>query len=262
MRPGFSEFSYGYAITDTLIHASGLPIKGAPKFPSLFEEGQPNGGYDVNLDLPVFPLFLQFKTSHFLNHGNAREAKMGLLSLPYFRMHLYSSRSSRQHALLLKLDDGKNGVFYVAPAFHLDKDLDTHYLTRGIHLASLWLRPRQIANLPDDKSHSVAFEPSLQRAFLCSSPTELVGPFDFTNCVDHAANQLSMQAGTESGRATLRRIRDTLIESAWELRKAQTSSLNEMIGMIRTRHLIEQISFLARVLGDIQFCVAQNHGEL
>lgn len=61
MRPWFSEFSYGYAVTEDIVRSSG-PLKAAPAFPSLQEEGS-RGGFDVKLDLPASPLFLQFKLS-------------------------------------------------------------------------------------------------------------------------------------------------------------------------------------------------------
>lgn len=46
MKPDISEFSYGYAVTEALIWDEGLPIVGAPIFPSLIEEGR-SGGYKI-----------------------------------------------------------------------------------------------------------------------------------------------------------------------------------------------------------------------
>ena len=63
MKPDIAEFNYGYALTDELIHWHGAGITAVPIFPSLYDEGQPGGGYDVKLDRGGIPLFLQFKLS-------------------------------------------------------------------------------------------------------------------------------------------------------------------------------------------------------
>ena len=56
-----SEFSYGYTMTDNILH-SGLPHSShAPIFPSQFAEGRPGGGHDVMILLRPVPIFLQFK---------------------------------------------------------------------------------------------------------------------------------------------------------------------------------------------------------
>ena len=81
MKPNLSEFSYGYALTDELIHRHGLPLIAAPVFPSLYQEGQPGGGYDLLLERPGFPLFLQFKLADRMVKGTANEVKSGFLSL-------------------------------------------------------------------------------------------------------------------------------------------------------------------------------------
>jgi len=48
MKPQISEFSYGYALTDELIHWHGTNLTAAPIFPSLYQEGQVGGvGGDV-----------------------------------------------------------------------------------------------------------------------------------------------------------------------------------------------------------------------
>jgi len=42
-----SEFSYGYALTEQLTRSASGTLIAAPIFPSLFAEGQPDAGYDV-----------------------------------------------------------------------------------------------------------------------------------------------------------------------------------------------------------------------
>lgn len=76
--PTLSEFSYGFALTNKLIGVAGEPLRIAPVFPNLVEEGRAGGGYDVHLDLPGFRLFLQFKRSDCMVRSNTRERAKGL----------------------------------------------------------------------------------------------------------------------------------------------------------------------------------------
>src|SRR5580704_15864116 len=85
----FSEFSYGYCLTEDLIVGQGTQLTAAPVFPSLIEEGQPGVGYDVRFDRPGTPLFLQFKLVHQMVRGTANETKKG-----HFHPPLLSNASS------------------------------------------------------------------------------------------------------------------------------------------------------------------------
>jgi hypothetical protein len=86
MKPDISEFSYGYALTDELIHWHGTGITAVPIFPSLYDERQPGGGYDVKLDRGGIPLFLQFKLSDCMVRGTAQEVRSGSFSCPFYRI--------------------------------------------------------------------------------------------------------------------------------------------------------------------------------
>jgi len=50
-----------------------MKLSAAPIFPSLIEEGKAGGGYDVKLDWPFAPLYLQFKRSECMTRRSARE---------------------------------------------------------------------------------------------------------------------------------------------------------------------------------------------
>ena len=98
MHPDISEFSYGYALTESLVAAAGHRIRAAPVFPSLIDEGRPGGGYDVHIPFAGFPLFLQFKLSHKMVRASAEEVKQGLLSNPFYRFHLRPTRGRPEQA--------------------------------------------------------------------------------------------------------------------------------------------------------------------
>lgn len=173
MKPDISEFSYGYALTEALIWDTGLPIVGAPIFPSLIAEGQ-SGGYDVGIQFSGLLLFLQFKLSHFMTRGTAFETKQSFLDVPFYRMHLRPARHSRQHAMLLDLEAAGEIVVYAAPKFHLPSELNTAYLSRTMIQRSFFIRPSIIGSLPDEWDHHVSFRDGYP-VFLCSEPRKVRG---------------------------------------------------------------------------------------
>ena len=120
MRPDISEFSYGYALTDELIHWHGTPLTAAPIFPSLYREGRPRkgepGGYDIMLQRPGLPLFLQFKLSHCMIRKSAKEFDDIIFTPPFYRMHLSPAKHSKQHEMLLDLE--KKKMRYIIQHLH------------------------------------------------------------------------------------------------------------------------------------------------
>src|ERR1700733_11088537 len=117
MKPQISEFSYGFALTNEIV--AWAPLNIAPVFPSLIEEGKKGGGYDLKLDMPGVPLYLQFKRSFRMTRRSANEIKKHKkrLAIPFHRFHITDSGTSDQHMMLLELDDGMNHVYYAAPRF-------------------------------------------------------------------------------------------------------------------------------------------------
>src|SRR5258708_40251362 len=170
MKPNISEFSYGFVLTYELVQSAGSGLSAAPVFPSLISEGQPGGGWDVRLDRPGVPLFLQFKLSDYMTGAACRERKGGF-NLPCYRMNLRRP-PSRQHEMLLDLEATGAEVYYVAPAFHQAEQLNDAFLNGAVRPRSLWIRPSQIGPLPDSKQHHVSFEAIANWAFF-SEPRRL-----------------------------------------------------------------------------------------
>lgn len=169
----FSEFSYGYCLTEDLIVGQGTPLTAAPVFPSLLEEGQAGVGYDVRFDRPGIPLFLQFKLVHQMVRGNATEARSGDFQPPFYRMHLRPRAISDQHQSLLSLEQAGNEVFYVAPCFHTATDLNANYAQRRVWGRSFRINPTLIGALPDDGPHHVTFQqPSGVWQFYSDEPSK------------------------------------------------------------------------------------------
>jgi len=166
MQPLISEFSYGYALTQELAGGMLGNLIGAPVFPSLRQEGSAGGGYDVQIPLIGFPLFLQFKLSDYLSRTSASERTM--LGGPYYRMHLRPLRHSDQHNLLLDLEAAGNEVYYAAPEFHTQPELNSAYLARQVFRRSRFFRPSAIGALPDRDGHYICFRARQKPAYLFS----------------------------------------------------------------------------------------------
>ncbi|WP_135077392.1 hypothetical protein [Terasakiella sp. SH-1] len=173
MTPEISEFSYGFSLTHECIADIG-DLNAAPIFPSLIEEGRSGGGYDVKLDSPGILLFLQFKRSDCLTRRSAKEIKDHNINfkLPFYRFKITERRRSRQHDLLLGLDQGPNAVFYAAPKFHLPNELNDAWKNGNMIDKSFFIRPRDIGVL-DDGFHHVSFDERIHRVF--SEPKEVRG---------------------------------------------------------------------------------------
>ena len=171
MEPTFSEFSYGYAVTEEL--ATGILglLKGHPMFPSLKQEGQGGGGYDVMLPLIGAPLYLQFKRSHYMKRVYAEH--WDLFNASYYRMYLMSSKYSMQHELLIHLELSGNEVYYIAPEFHEDEELTDYYTQRNTFNHSALFSPSDMGHFPDDDRHYVAFSHNATAYFCSSEPKEL-----------------------------------------------------------------------------------------
>lgn len=259
MKPNISEFSYGYAVTDELIHWHRFPITATPVFPTLYQEGRPGGGYDVKLPLYGLPLFLQFKLSDHMIRGSAREAQAGLLSVPYYRMHLRPRRHSAQHEMLLDLEkSGGEAVFYVAPAFHQSSELDHAYRHHEVGARSMWLRPSCIGQLPDDDDHYVAFNDPWQAAVFCSEPREIDTPIDFDSFSKNIAAQLTRRGETALQPESLQHLADTLRTIVGKNHEIQPQATSRRSVDMRAWNPIAWIEFCARMFLDAQFYVVRH----
>ncbi|MGO9357788.1 MAG: hypothetical protein ACLP1D_08930 [Xanthobacteraceae bacterium] len=196
MVPDISEFSYGFALTRELI-ALTETLKAAPVFPSLIAEGKKGGGYDVNLDIPGFPLFIQFKRSECMIRRSARETKPPMnFGTPFYRMKITEKWRSAQHEMLLELDAEPNVVFYAAPLFHTIEELNKAYREGTVSEQSCYVPPSKIGKLDGD-SHHVAFD--AKRFLTCSEPREIegIGGLQLPAWVEQRLNHDSRRFGDE-----------------------------------------------------------------
>lgn len=239
----FSEFSYGYCITEDLVVGQGMPLTGAPVFPSLIEEGQSGIGYDVRFNLPGIPLFLQFKLVHQMVRGNANEAKNGEFTPPFYRMHLRPRHISDQHESLLSLEQAGNDVFYVAPCFHTTMALNAAYGQRQVWNRSFRIRPSLIGSLADDKSHHVTFQqPDGNWRFYSDGPSSREGRAPSTEEIVAEFQKRIV----DRGKRTLREQIEHLDVSLLGIVRARNEKRNEH-ERIDMRELGDKIDPLRRV---------------
>lgn len=170
MKSEFSEFSYGYAIVDELLNWRGIGLRTFPFFPSLREEAKL--GYDVRLDRPGAPIFLQFKLSDGMERNTAAEIQKHALplTLPIYRMHLIRADRSKQHSLLVSLNRRQRYVYYVAPRFHRGNEFGRHYLSHDVVDNSIFISPRDIGKIHDKRNHMVSFGKTGRTAWFQSKP--------------------------------------------------------------------------------------------
>jgi hypothetical protein len=169
VNPEFSEFSYGFALTHEIVNRwQGSGITVAPTFPSLYQEGQIGGGYDVRWDVPGMPLLLQFKISQRMLRRSAGEWQH--FGQPYYRFWIHARRHSDQHDLLVSLDDGTAEVYYAAPTIHEVADLNRAFFVGSVQQASIFFRPSDIGAFGDDDAHCMAFRPNMSYGMRFSEP--------------------------------------------------------------------------------------------
>lgn len=263
MDPTFSEFSYGYALTQELASGRFGSLIAAPIFPSLVREGRSGGGYDIHLPFVGAPLFLQFKLSHYLHRSNALE--WGLYLSPYYRMYLRPLRYSDQHNLLIDLENSGKQVYYVAPEFHTVEELNDAYASRNVYYRSAFFSPVDIGNLPTIGQHYLTFNSSSRYALLWSrEPKELKRPHsseDFENTlVKHVRER-----GSKIDNLTFERLTNGMIEIL-DNRARKTDRLKQFQAQIesqkeRIREASNFAAYLARLFFDAELFIVgeQDH---
>ena len=227
MKADFSEFTYGFSLVSEL--ASALSCTAVPIFPSLVEEGREGGGYDVKLLTSRGKILnFQFKLSERMKATSSREHNIPGhgLSLPYYRFAIASGLISRQHPLLLALEDIEPLTFYAAPKFHENEEINERWKRGAVTEGSVFVRPSSIGGLPDLNPHRICFDCSSiarGKAYFFSEPKEIdiLSLQDLSECVFSAVDK-------ETG---------TLEDSLHQIRERYTSALASAHRRIRRQLL-------------------------
>ncbi|MGM8871078.1 hypothetical protein ACS8E3_05240 [Psychrobacter sp. 2Y5] len=183
MKPEFSESSYAFSLVNEM--AKKHPFNVAPIFPSLYEEGR-TGGYDTEVNIQGTPFFFQFKVSDYLSRSNATHYRT--FNDSYYQFHLHARKKSKQHDLLLHLENSGNPVFYVAPRFYKHNDLNMNFRNSNMVSESIWITAKEIGALPDDDLHSVCFNKNNTLVYLFSEPRQINSKFSSLNNISDDLN--------------------------------------------------------------------------
>lgn len=226
----YSEFTFGYAFTENLIRSSATGPSTAPRFPNLVEEG--GLGYDVKIDDGGVPVFFQYKLPERMVLATAREIREHELDkeglpFPFFRMYLMKKESSRQHELLIELEEKHAGsVFYAAPFIVGRTKFDCAYADASVHLQSALFSPREIGSLPAGERHVVAYHPDLSWGWLCSEPVRIA-----TRRMD-SVNAERDRALKEAPKRRVAEVAREVSETVLSLRPGE---LDGLAGIVRDR---------------------------
>lgn len=204
MKSFITEFSYGYAVTEEIMSTVRQRYPSniiAPAFPSLYDEGRDGGGYDVRINNGGVPIFLQFKLSSKMLRASAREIKIHKLplSVPFYRMKIWSRIKSIQHGLLLRLEENGNRVFYIAPAFANQNEFISYYATQCVIENSFAFSPSAIGPITDDDEHYVSYQMP-GPGYFCSEPKFIAKYESSEQHADKFYNALLTTANTSMSR--------------------------------------------------------------
>jgi hypothetical protein len=257
VQPTFSEFSYGYAVTQELASGRFGSLVAAPIFPSLVREGQSGGGYDIQLPFVGAPLFLQFKLSHYLYRSNARQWRLYLS--PYYRMYLRPLRYSDQHNLLIDLENSGKEVRYIAPKFHTVEELNDAYVSRSVYDRSAVFSPVDIGNVPTIGQHYLTFNSSSRYAFLWSKePKELKQPHSSEDFISLLLKYVK-ERGSRINNLTFELLNEDMIKIL-DNRAKETNRLKQFQTQIksqkeRIREASNFAAYLARLFFDAELFI-------
>lgn len=162
----FSEFSYGYAITEHYVRLLWPRATYAPRFPTLRRERIV--GYDVRIS--GFG-YLQFKRADGHDGPGIRERprRFGFArGSTIYRMRLSATGPHSQHDKLLRLEalvHNRASVLYACPSFARMNQFNKAYRQQRVPNRSMFVRPSAIGRLTDEPHHVSFNRDSVSRGF-------------------------------------------------------------------------------------------------
>jgi len=186
----------------------------------------------------------------------AAEAQAGLLTIPFYRMHLRPSRHSDQHQMLLDLEASGNEVFYCVPEFHTPSELDSAYLQRRMRARSLWLWPSLIGHLPNRHDHHCSFQDAYaSHFFFCSEPHLIEAKPSFETFEARVAKRIRLTGETSLSRGALSQLAERM-ERIGRLHTSVELYDRKVADAIQKLDLTSKIAFYAQVFFQSQLFIA------
>ena len=268
VKSDISEFSYGFVVVNELANWPARNLRSAPYFPSLRSEARL--GYDVKLDRPGLPLFLQFKLSDRMVRNNAKEIRDGLFSRNsnFYRMHLRCGPGRSQHRLLLALEDKGEEVYYVAPAFSDPEKLTSHFVNRTVCQNSIFARPSfdgSKGRIRDNAGHHISF--MLEGPwFFYSEPEKINADFsfsEFSKGIDESLQRIGETPLHERMGELLPKLIQAMEETAqawrsvFRLKEQMDSIIKRLSEASEQKNEAAIVSYISSTFFNCQFLVVQ-----
>jgi hypothetical protein len=169
MNPEFNEFQYGYSVTSELERRFRRYLLMPPIIPSLVEEG--NVAYDAQIPLIGFPIFLQYKLSHYLTRRNARQWKY--YNSRYYRFKIWPANVSNQHNELVALSQSQLYVFYCSPVFYKKIDYISYHMSNQICQNSNFIPCSALPRIFGKTKHNICYDRNGNNIRFFSEPKKL-----------------------------------------------------------------------------------------
>lgn len=153
MKPEFSEFSYGFALTYEIANALQPEVVATPLFPSPTAGTQEGAG--VAYIEQGLPLFVQFRLADCLK--TSRATQWGSYSAPFFRISIQERTRSNQYSLLRTLSTTEPDVYYAGPAFYRQIEFNQAFVSNQILNESRFIPLRDLPDLDSDQEHHITY---------------------------------------------------------------------------------------------------------
>lgn len=255
----FSEFSYGYAVTQEYEQFYAFPLKAAPIFPSLQDEG--TKGYDVELlrrglqpGSPCVPLFLQFKLSERIERRYTGRPDDAYFTPPFYRVKVRTRRPD-QHRLLTQLQAGGNDVYYIAPGFHRTSDLNENYSNGSVVANSVLVQPLSLGQFPEGEAHHFSFASANDTVVRVFSEPFAVKMLGIRNLVEHHSALLLSPTSdiVRLDERTLSHLEQTMLDIIAGTGLVEGLPRNQNLARWRDTNLLYRIAYIARVAFECTF---------
>jgi hypothetical protein len=207
----FSEFQFAYSLTRELGRRVFDGPDWFPHFPTQPQEAE--RGYDLNFSNGFSSLFIQYKRSKRLDDGRAKDEHWNFYNEPFYRFEVDTSSSTvgmAQHELLVRLADGDEPVYYVAPEFVSWSEYQQH--ARGDRLIenSAFIDCEEAPTRRDGEQHYICHGPEDGVARFFSEPDDppqLVAIQGTSNLREQVLEQAQVYGSFEEARERFRELR-------------------------------------------------------
>lgn len=212
MKTEFSEFSFGYAAIREAESALAAVYKqaGAPVLPSLLMEEK--YGWDANLPMVEYALFLQFKRPVFVSRRHAKSPSWSYVGDRHYRFAIDTGELQHRRLLELESECASKGrradVYYVAPLFHRQPDFDSAYLNGLVLDQSVIVSPSEFGS--DGQVHHHATNAVTRAVYVLSDPRPPTQQIEWAD-VKHRVESLVVQRDSGSRRLELAELEQVLL---------------------------------------------------